>query len=406
MQTPTVGIYHDTRYRHADGGYPVKVSVTFKIGHRFVQKYYATGFNLSRADFEAISSTKVRKELRQISNAITSLKAKALGILKDSPFIKPDTFKALYTGTFVSASSVQHYFTLKINEHLARKTTQGEATAISYQCAWASINEHSPNGLLFVNIDIDWLKAYESWCIGKGYSTTTVAIYLRYLRAVFNKAIADKVVSAEDYPFGRNKYQIPKGNNIKKVLPAASLHKLLTHTPAEAWLARHLNFWKLSYYLVGINFKDIAYLKEENLQDGSLVYYRQKTISTRRQNKLIVVPLHPEAKKLIETLRVPDAAYLFNIITDDMTSKEKYYAITHWRNQCIRQVKEIANSLKISENIIGYTARHTSANNLLTNQVDLATLQDLLGHSTLASTQHYTQGLPHHQRKKLIIKSL
>jgi integrase/recombinase XerD len=53
----------------------------------------------------------------------------------------------------------------------------------------------------------------------RGIAKATQGIYHRNLRAIFNEAIAHGIISKEKgYPFGRRKYQIPIGRNIKKAL--------------------------------------------------------------------------------------------------------------------------------------------------------------------------------------------
>jgi integrase/recombinase XerD len=55
--------------------------------------------------------------------------------------------------------------------------------------------------------------------IADGKSITTVGIYNRTLRAIFNDAIAEEVISRENYyPFGNRKYKIPASRNVKKAL--------------------------------------------------------------------------------------------------------------------------------------------------------------------------------------------
>ena len=44
----------------------------------------------------------------------------------------------------------------------------------------------------------------------------------------------------------------------------------------------------------GINFTDIAMLTQENIEDGKLIYIRQKT------KKTIVLPLLPQANEIID----------------------------------------------------------------------------------------------------------
>jgi len=57
-------------------------------------------------------------------------------------------------------------------------------------------------------------------------SKTTVGIYLRSLRTIFNKAIEEGNIAADLYPF--KKYKIPTGQNIKKALDKSELKTLYT----------------------------------------------------------------------------------------------------------------------------------------------------------------------------------
>jgi integrase/recombinase XerD len=47
--------------------------------------------------------------------------------------------------------------------------------------------------------------------LAQDYSKTTVGIYVRQLRTLFNEAIELCIIKREKYPFGRRKYQPPTG---------------------------------------------------------------------------------------------------------------------------------------------------------------------------------------------------
>jgi integrase/recombinase XerD len=59
--------------------------------------------------------------------------------------------------------------------------------------------------------------AYEQKLKDGGLSKSTIGIYLRPLRAIYNEAIEDGFAKKDrSYPFGRRKYQIPAARKVKK----------------------------------------------------------------------------------------------------------------------------------------------------------------------------------------------
>ena len=84
--------------------------------------------------------------------------------------------------------------------------------ANSYQWALNSINTFVNNkSIAFTDIDYKFLIKYEAFFLSKeGNSINGLNVYLRTVRAIYNKAINEDLVSADYYPFKKYKIKINK----------------------------------------------------------------------------------------------------------------------------------------------------------------------------------------------------
>lgn len=81
------------------------------------------------------------------------------------------------------------------------------------------------------------------------YSKTTVGIYTRCLRAMFNEAIFQGIIKRDKcYPFGRRKYQCPSSRNIQKALTLDDIGKIYYYEPVceEERKAKNIRILKVS----------------------------------------------------------------------------------------------------------------------------------------------------------------
>ena len=70
----------------------------------------------------------------------------------------------------------------------------------------------------------------------------------------------------------------------------------------------------------------------------------------------------------------------------------------HSARQAERMVKDAAKKAEIARHVTPHKLRHTFATLLLANGADLLEIKDLLGHSSVATTQIYAQALPERLR--------
>lgn len=142
--------------------------------------------------------------------------------------------------------------------------------------------------LTFEDITKDWLHSFEDFLSQTSPSKNARNIHLRNIRAVFNDAIDDEITSY--YPF--RKFKIRPVPTAKRSLTVEQLRTLFDY-PVEEYAQRHLDMFKLIFFLVGINLVDLFGL-ESITNDGRIEYNRAKT------GRKYSIKVEPEAMEIID----------------------------------------------------------------------------------------------------------
>jgi integrase/recombinase XerD len=236
----------------------------------------------------------------------------------------------------------------------------------------------------------------------KGNSISTVGIYLRSLRAIYNLQNIDKSV----YPFGtgKNKYTIPTSKNTKKALTVQEIGKIYNYE-AEPNSTKEMakDYWIFLYLCNGMNVKDFCLLKWENINENMLSYKRAKTERSQKESKRISVALKPESLEIIRRWGQPSInkdAYVFPHLNNKMNAVQKrtnYQGLTKTIN---KYVKQIAKELGINKNVTTYFARHSFATVLKRSGAKIEMISELLGHSSVNVTESYLDSFEKEQIHK------
>lgn len=394
---PVVSLWLDTRYLMKSKRYQLKVRVSFSIKDKQVQKYYSAKIELSPEQWEKMRSGSVPHSLRKMKDTALKFEAKANEIIDSNTTLwgKPDLFEALFIGKYSGKTGISILF----EEEIAKLEAEGRiSTASAYRCAMKSLVEYKGD-FPFEVADVKFLEKYERWMLDKGSTMTTVGFYLRAFRSIFNLATERRLVSKDLYPFGPKKYVIPKGSNFKKALSRKEktlLGKVKGKGPEEK---RAVAMWMFSYFCNGMNFTDMAHLRPEDIHQDVIVFVRRKTIRTVRQVKPIVVPIRPEVRIILKEYGQHEP-YIFGVISEEMSPKERYSKIQYWIKLTNRHVNNIAGRLGVIGKVNTYSARHTFATALLEG-ANIKEISESLGHSSTAVTESYLKGLDLEKAKKL-----
>lgn len=387
MSVATPSLFHDTRKIKINDKYPVKLTVYFQQD----KKRYATGVDLSIEEWKKMNSPKLKdKELKDLKLMLDGQVQKASKIIKKLENFSFSDFEDAFFDK--KELRVRNSFISLFKEYIENlKNEDRLGTASSYNTTLNSLLEIRKT-FRIPDITQDFLKAYEAHHRQKGNSDTTIGINLRNIRAVINKAIALKLLSAEKYPF--KGYVIPSGKNIKKALEWDAIQKLLKYQPVDDKKEKAFDYWLFSYLCNGMNMADIAHLQKTNIDTDFLQFRRRKTIRTRKKDQRpIKVALHPRAKAIIAKYHVKGNPYVFDILEPGLSTVTERNRVQRFIKFVNKHMKEIANELNIQlgeyHSLTTYVARHSFATRLKRKGASIDEISEYLGHASVETTKNY-----------------
>ena len=252
----------------------------------------------------------------------------------------------------------------------------------------------------FEQVDLQFLQDFEAYMIRKGNGSNSLATSFSVLRAVYNKAVKQKVFAETDNPF--KQYNIGRfwKPTRKRAITKEDVRKIQSLELPESRESYSLSFARdmflFSYYVAGINFKDIASLRYSDIQNGRIYYQRHKT------GKELNSPILPQTKAIMNRYSRQDASpedYIFPILDRHIHKSEqqicnRVHKVIGHVNTNLKRIAEMA-GLKV--NLTTYVARHTFATVLKRSGVNIAIISESLGHSDLETTQIYLDSFENSQ---------
>jgi site-specific recombinase XerD len=403
-----ISIYLDTRRSKTNNKYPVKLRVYTSNPRK--QKLYPTIFELTEKEFNSVWLTnKPRGDNNDLRLKIQAIENKANKIAeKLTPFTLDEFEKKLYRKRS-DGNKVSYHYKELIADYLKNDRL---GTADSYSYSEKAIKEfventrkNSYNNLTFYDIDKNWLNEFERHMLGKKRSPTTIGIYLRPLRAIFNKAIEERDIEPDIYPFGKRKYQIPSSRKVKKALSAEQLKTLYNSNPDTPEQIKAKDFWFFSYNSNGMNIKDIALLKFKDLDGETIKFFRAKTRFTSKSDlQVITVFINNYMKDFIEKYcnsnKNPDN-FVFNIISNNDDVKKQRDKIKNFTRYINQHLKVLCANIGLPSDISSYWARHSFATTSIRKGASLELMQESLGHKDVKTTQSYFDGFEDETKKEL-----
>ena len=386
----TIAIVPDIRRVKGGEHYPLKLRITYKG----VRKYYGTGYDVSMNDWDVINSPDAKAGLRKIKNALATIEIDAQKCCNEIIPFSFEKFEYEFFNKKIAYENIKAAFDTYI---IQLKQNEQHGTAKAYQDSINSLSKFKPN-LKFVDITKEFLDNFEKWMVDRNKSLTTVGIYLRPLRAIMNLAKENGTIKPEAYPFGKRRYVIPTGRNIKKALNINEIKQIFNY-PAEpgSGLEKAKDFWTFSYLCNGINMADIARLRWKSINPETIVFEREKTKRTRREAPVKIIALrNRHINAILEKWGSKEIrnsnTLVFDIINEldnGDKARKKVLQFIHVTNDWM---KPLGQKLGFNVKLTTYVARHSFATILVRNGAPLELANQTLGHSSILTTQKYFAG--------------
>ena len=400
MNTATANLLFDKRVTKKNGKCPVKLTVYYLVQKR----RYDINFEYTKEEWEKIKQPKLRDDLlKQSKGLLFSVLERANKTIESMEEFSFTEFEELF---FSKKNDVKDIFSM-LQQYIDSLNIEGRInTAMTYRSTKVAFEEFTgKKRLLFSEVTPNLLKSFEKKWLSDNKSITTVGIYMRSLRTIFNIAKSRNVITEKYYPFSKHKYQIPASVNVKKAISKEDIKKIYQYK-AQRLSAEHFakDIWVFSYLCNGINLRDIARLKYEDIKGDSIFFLRQKTIQTSRANqKQISAVIIPEIKKIIKTWgnkpERPDQ-YIFPILKPGMSIVQEVERVRQTIKTTNKYLRRIAETLKLGIDITTYSARHSFATQLKSSGASTEFISESLGHSSLAVTENYLASFSQEEKKK------
>jgi site-specific recombinase XerD len=264
-----------------------------------------------------------------------------------------------------------------VKEELEENVFLAQSTRVIEETTLRGLREFQ-GAIPFDTLNHDFLAGFERFLFQKGLSPSTVHKYFRHLSKYINLAINKGHFSPLDNPFRNYKLQSYVSKCEYLTPEELAAFENIRLTPQQYRLQIALDMFLFACY-TGLRFGDLRALSKDKLRVmNGYLWIDLIMIKTSEQIRIPVSFLF--GKRPIRILRC-------------YTSSESNEIFRDMSNTLVnRSLKELAVIAGLNrKRITFHAARHTFATALLCKGVSITTVQKLLGHKSIKTTQIYSK---------------
>ena len=225
------------------------------------------------------------------------------------------------------------------------------------------------------------VSGYIAWLRGAGKSSSTIARSLASLKCFYNYLISQNIVEQNpvfDIPVERAEKKLPQ------ILTSAEVELLLDQPKCTDMKGYRDRAMLELLYATGIRVSELISL---NIDDVKL---SAGIIKCTTHDKERYIPMYSAAIKAVsdyitlvrpQMVATPTEQALFVNVNGERMTRQGFWKV----------LKHYQETAGIEKDITPHTLRHSFAAHLLENGADLHSIQEMLGHADISSTQVYAQ---------------
>lgn len=220
----------------------------------------------------------------------------------------------------------------------------------------------------------------------RGLKEATICRKLITLKMYFTY-LYESEYAPENY-FKSKNYKFRKERRLPKTLSVDDVHRILQYASTQASISP--NNWKLVRNLALIDLivsTGIRIGEASNISTSDINSFEHTILihGKGRKQRIIYISCSDTWYNLLRWLDV----------RRDITRTDKLFINRYGKQLSIHGIENIYKRLKNGAGVLNHSTphylRHTFATNLLSNGADLRSVQELLGHASVATTEIYTE---------------
>ena len=305
---------------------------------------------------------------RMLYDFIADIEQKELGLWQQRRSISLDSLKDSIDKPENSGNSFLTFFKEEVNNSSLK-----ESTKQNHLSTLELLQEYKKD-IVFTDLTFEFVSSFDNYLQSKGYHLNTIAKHMKHLKRYVNVAINKEYMDIQKYAFRKYKIKSIEGNHTH--LSPEELNKMenLILEGKFTKLQKSKDAFLFCCY-AGLRYSDFINQTAANIvelhQETWLIYKSDKTgIDVRLPLYLL---FEGKGLKVLEHYK-EDLDGFFKLKDNSNVNKD---------------LNALAKLAKMDKRISFHTARHTNATLLIYSGANITTVQKLLGHKSVKTTQVY-----------------